>query len=64
MLGEPLDAFALAGVLAVKALGVELLVEAEGLDLAVEPREVGRGGRGEVEPGGACGAFFELGGCD
>ncbi len=50
MLGEALDALALAGLLAVELLGVELLVQAEGLDFAVQARQLGLGRGGEVEP--------------
>ena len=50
VLGEALDALALAGLLAVELLRVELLVQAERLDFAVHAREVGLGRRGEVEP--------------
>ena len=60
MFGEALDALALAGLLAVELLRVELLVQPERLHLAVQPRQLGLGGRGEVEPPGARGLVFRL----
>ena len=60
MLGEPLDTLALAGLFAVELLGVELLVQAQGFDFAVQTGQVGFGGSGEVEPCGPCCFVFRL----
>ena len=54
MLGQTFDALALARLFAVELLGVELLVQAQGFDLAVQTGQVRFGGRWEVEPCGPC----------
>lgn len=55
---EALDALALPGLLAVELLRVELLVQPERLDLAVEPGQVRFCRCGEVEPRRARGLVF------
>lgn len=60
MFREAFDALALAGLLAVELLRVELLVQPERLDLAVEPGQVRLRRRGEVEPRRARGFVLHL----
>lgn len=60
VLGEAFDALALAGLLAVELLRVELLVQPEGLDFAVEPGKLGLWRRGEVEPARTSGCVLHL----
>ena len=50
MLREALDALAFAGLFAVELLRVELLVQAQRFDLAVQAGKVGLCWGGEVEP--------------
>ena len=50
VLREALDAFAFAGLFAVELLRVELLVQAQRFDLAVQAGKVGLCWGGEVEP--------------
>ena len=58
--GEALDPLAFAWLFAVELLGVELLVEAQRFDLAMQTREVCLGGGGEVKPRGSCGFVLHL----